>query len=101
MESAGGKVTVDSEGVNQGSMFTVQMKMETVSLLLDQGSSKSSLLLLDFVQKGKSDDFNLAHDSIMQEANELMQNNSIEKSMSKADDYHVMLSGDSFAANNE
>ena len=92
VESAGGQVIVDSEGVNQGSTFTVQMKMETVSLLLDQGSSNSSLLLRDPVLQGKSDDFNLAPESIKQEANELMDDNSIEKSMSKADDCQVMLS---------
>ena len=33
VDSAGGTVTVDSEGVNQGSIFTVQMKMETVAQL--------------------------------------------------------------------
>ena len=95
VESAGGQVIVDSKGVNQGSTFTVKMRMETVSLLLDQGSSKSRLLLLDPVKRGKSNDFNPAHDSIMQEANELIGDNSIEKSMSKADDYQVMLSRDS------
>ena len=75
--------------------------METVSLLLDQGSSNSSLLLRDAVRQGKSDDFDLAHVSIMQEANELMGDNSIEKSMSKADDCQVMLSRDSPAIKNE
>jgi len=33
VDSAGGTVTVDSEGVNQGSIFTVKMKMETVAQL--------------------------------------------------------------------
>ena len=101
VESAGGQVIVDSKGVNQGSTFTVKMRMETVSLLLDQGSSKSRLLLLDPVRRGKSNDFNPAHDSIMQEANELIGDNSIEKSMSKADDYQVMLSRDSPAIKDE
>ena len=77
------------------------MKMEPVSLLLDQGSSDSGLLLVDHGQKEKSDDLILAHDSVMQEANELMDDYSIEKSMSKADDYELMLSRDSPAIKKE
>jgi len=52
------------------------------------------LHLLEPVLKEKSELSNLVHDSIEQEANELMDDNSIEKSMSKADDFQVMLSRD-------
>ena len=47
VESAGGKVTVDSSGVNQGSTFTVEIKMKATDLQLGEENEGSSLPLVN------------------------------------------------------